>query len=91
MRGEPLAASTSVGQVWPSGSGTDLMYAFTMNGGQVFSVEGQAIFPLPGSNIWQCLAILNIFSISDSGQRHLRSAQISWLCECCALQLSESD
>ena len=30
-----------------------------MNKGQIFSVEGQAIFPLDDSQIWQCLAIIN--------------------------------
>ncbi len=41
------------------GKRTDLMYAFVMNKDQVFSVEGQAIFPLDNSEFWQCLAILN--------------------------------
>jgi hypothetical protein len=41
------------------GKRTDLMYAFVMNKEQIFSVEGQAIFPFDESQIWQCLAIIN--------------------------------
>ena len=41
------------------GKRTDLMYAYPMSGEQVFSLEGQAVFPQDGVNIWQCLAILN--------------------------------
>ncbi len=35
------------------------MYAFVMPAGQVFSVEGQAIFPLKWQDIWQCLSLIN--------------------------------
>jgi hypothetical protein len=41
------------------GKRTDLMYAYPMSREQVFSLEGQAVMPLDGVNIWQCLAVLN--------------------------------
>lgn len=41
------------------GKRTELMYAFIMNAGQVFSVEGQAIFPNRDDLLWQSVAIIN--------------------------------
>ena len=41
------------------GKRTDFMYAYVMQPGQVFSVEGQAVFPLCHAIFWQTLAIIN--------------------------------
>jgi hypothetical protein len=41
------------------GKRTDFMYAYVMQPRQVFSVEGQAVFPHSSSSYWQALAIIN--------------------------------
>lgn len=41
------------------GKRTDYMYAYLMRPEQIFSVEGQAIFPIGNNNIWQVIAIIN--------------------------------
>jgi len=41
------------------GKRTDFMYAFPMNSGQVFSVEGQSIFLSGEYNFWQALGVIN--------------------------------
>jgi hypothetical protein len=41
------------------GKRTDYMYAYIMREGQVFSMEGQAVFPKEEVGIWKSMAILN--------------------------------
>jgi hypothetical protein len=41
------------------GKRTDFMYAYVMQQGQVFSVEGQALFPLQQFGVWGTLAFAN--------------------------------
>lgn len=48
------------------GKRTDRMYAFPMHADEVFSVEGQAIFPLDKVSIWQCLAVLNSSAFQEA-------------------------
>jgi hypothetical protein len=47
------------------GKRTDYMYAYIMQPQQIFSMEGQAIFPLGSNSCWQVLAVVNSSVFQD--------------------------
>ena len=48
------------------GKRTDRIYGYLMHANEVFSVEGQAVFPETGASIWQCLAVINSAPFQES-------------------------